>query len=111
MKTIILPLVLLAWPLAPIVAQETGNLDDTFVETPTQPVIISDYQSSNAGTQIVIRSGEKEVYYEYRVNGQVMEIKVVPQVGPEYYLVPADGGWARESESGMLVPSWVLFRW
>jgi hypothetical protein len=40
-----------------------------------------------------------------------MEIKVVPQIGPEYYLVPADGGWARESESGMLVPSWALFRW
>jgi len=111
MKTIILPLVLLARPLAPIVAQETGNLDDTFVETPTQPVIISDYQSSNAGTQIVIRSGENEVYYEYRVNGQVMEIKVVTPNGPEYYLVPADGGWARESETGVLVPSWVLFRW
>ena len=39
-------------------------------------------------------------------------IKVVPEVGPEYYLVPADGGgWIRETESDMLVPSWVIFRW
>jgi len=49
---------------------------------------------------------------EYRVNGQLMEIKVVPEVGPEYYLVPADGGgWIRETDSDMLVPSWVIFRW
>lgn len=52
------------------------------------------------------------VYYEYRVNGEVKEIKVVPDIGPSYYLVPAEGGgWIREGETSLLVPSWVLFRW
>ncbi|MGF2688080.1 DUF2782 domain-containing protein [Marinobacter sp. DUT-3] len=97
---------------APVVAQQGGGLDQEVVETPKEPIVVSDYQPSSEGPQIVIRPGEQEVFYEYRVNGQLVEIKVVPEVGPEYYLVPADGGgWIREDETDMLVPSWVLFRW
>lgn len=83
------------------------------VETPREPVVVSDYQPPGSEAQIVIRPGdENEVFYEYRVNGELVEIKVVPDVGLEYYLVPADGGgWIRESETDLLVPSWVLFRW
>ena len=92
----------------PLVAQE----DIDVVQTPREPLVVSDYQPSADGAQIVIRPGENEVFYEYRVNGQLVEIKVVPEVGPEYYLVPADGGgWIRESETDMLVPRWVIFRW
>ena len=67
-----------------------------------------------AGEQpdIVIREEEDKTFYEYRVNGILKEIKVVPKVGPAYYLVPADGeGWIREERSQMLVPKWVLFEW
>lgn len=83
------------------------------VEAPREPVVVSDYQPPGSEAQIVIRPGEgKEVFYEYRVKGELVEIKVVPEVGPEYYLVPAEGGgWIRESETDLLVPSWVLFRW
>lgn len=96
---------------APAMAQE-GMEDNGVVETPREPLVVSDYQPSSEGPQVVIRPGENEVFYEYRVNGQLMEIKVVPEVGPEYYLVPADGGgWIRESETDMLVPSWIIFSW
>jgi hypothetical protein len=62
--------------------------------------------------QIVIRHEEQKTFYEYRVNGVLKEIKVVPQIGPTYYLVPADGNaWIREDRSQVLVPSWVLFKW
>ncbi|MGO1503157.1 MAG: DUF2782 domain-containing protein [Marinobacter sp.] len=112
MKRIACSAVLLAWGIGAVSAQESGALDTTVVETPKEPVVISDYQSSSEGPQIVIRSGDDEVFYEYRVNGQLMEIKVVPEVGLEYYLVPADGGgWVREADSGVMVPSWILFRW
>lgn len=95
----------------PVTAQD--DMDDSdVVETPREPLVVSDYQPSSEGPQVVIRPGENEVFYEYRVNGQLMEIKVVPEVGPEYYLVPADGGgWIRENETDMLVPSWIIFRW
>ncbi|MBO6850440.1 MAG: DUF2782 domain-containing protein [Marinobacter sp.] len=97
---------------ATAVAQDSGGLDQEVVATPQEPLVVSDYQPSSDGAQIVIRPGENEVFYEYRVNGQLVEIKVVPEVGPEYYLVPADGGgWIREDQTDMLVPSWVIFRW
>jgi hypothetical protein len=95
----------------PVVAQESMD-DSNVVQTPREPLVVSDYQPPSDGPQIVIRPGEEEVFYEYRVNGQLMEIKVVPEIGPEYYLVPADGGgWIRENETDMLVPSWVIFSW
>ena len=61
--------------------------------------------------EIVIRHGEDKTLYEYRVNGVLREIKVVPKNGKEYYLVPSDGGWIKEGESTLLIPSWVIFRW
>lgn len=92
----------------PVMAQDGKEA----VQTPREPLVVSDYQPSSDGPQIVIRPGDDEVFYEYRVNGKLMEIKVVPEVGPEYYLVPVDGGgWIREDETDMLVPSWVIFSW
>ncbi|PID42143.1 MAG: hypothetical protein CSB48_11455 [Proteobacteria bacterium] len=62
--------------------------------------------------QITIRHGEGKTFFEYRVNGVLKEIKVKPANGPEYYLVPVDGGgWIREEKSQLLVPAWVIFRW
>lgn len=63
--------------------------------------------------QITIYNDAEKTYYEYRVNGQLKEIKVVPTIGKEYYLVPApgEGDFIRHEESQMLIPKWVLFRW
>jgi len=62
--------------------------------------------------KITIRHEKDKTFYEYRVNGILQEIKVVPSVGPAYYLVPADGNtWIREGHTQLLVPSWVLFKW
>lgn len=62
--------------------------------------------------EITIRHENDETFYEYRVNGILKEIKVVPKIGPSYYLVPADGNaWIREDRSQVLVPSWILFKW
>jgi len=67
---------------------------------------------SGQEAEITIRDGEDKTFYEHRVNGVLTEIKVVPAVGSEYYLVPADGGgWIREERSSVLVPKWVLFEW
>ena len=112
MKRIACSALLLGCFSAPLMAQNDGALDTTPVETPKEPLVITDYQPPGGGTEIVIRPGDGEVFYEYRVNGQLMEIKVVPEVGPEYYLVPADGGgWVQDTDSDLLVPSWVIFRW
>jgi len=90
-----------------------ASIAQVAVEPPKEPVVVQDYQPPASDSQIVIRSGDEEgaTYYEYRVGGEIVEIKVVPASGPEYYLVPVEGGWARESSPRMRVPSWVLFRW
>jgi len=112
MKRIACSALLLGCFCVPAVAQDEGALDAVPVVTPQEPLVISDYQRPEGGPEIVIRPGENEVFYEYRVNGQLMEIKVVPETGPEYYLVPADGGgWVQDTDSDLLVPSWVIFRW
>ena len=68
--------------------------------------------ASGEEPDIVIREEDDKTFYEYRVGGVLKEIKVVPKVGPVYYLVPADGeGWIREEKSQVLVPKWVLFEW
>ncbi len=61
---------------------------------------------------VTIRHGEQETFYDYRVNGILVEIKVVPKQGPVYYLVPAEGGgWIRQEESQLLIPSWKILTW
>jgi hypothetical protein len=65
-----------------------------------------------AEPEILIRKEDNKTFYEYRVNGVLKEIKVVPDIGPTYYLIPQDGNaWIREDRSQVLVPSWVLFEW
>jgi hypothetical protein len=63
---------------------------------------------------IVIRHTDDSTYYEYTVNGEVQEIKVVPKEGPTYYLVPVgqdSEDFKRQTQSKLVVPKWVIFRW
>lgn len=81
------------------------------MEAVNPPVRASEYQPSPGEPQVVIRPGEDATYYEYRVNGELREIRVKPKVGPVYYLVPVDGEFIRQDGSQLVVPEWVLFEW
>ena len=62
--------------------------------------------------QIVIRQEDNKTIYQHSVNGVITEIKIIPEIGATYYLVPDDGGgWIREDRSETLIPKWVLFEW
>jgi hypothetical protein len=61
---------------------------------------------------IIIRHSEDKTFYEYKVNGELVEIKVVPKMGPAYYLVPTDDDdMKRQKQSNLSVPTWVIFSW
>ncbi|WP_370294115.1 DUF2782 domain-containing protein [Thalassolituus sp.] len=67
-----------------------------------------------AGETVTIRNDGDNTYYEFRVNGEIVEIKVQPKVGPAYYLTPTqaeDQEFERTDVPNMRVPKWVLFRW
>lgn len=63
--------------------------------------------------KVEIVSGEERTVYEYRQNGILMAIKVVPKNGRPYYMVPADGnGLPGNLETARhLYPQWVIIEW
>lgn len=72
----------------------------------TGPVVAEDEPD------IQIRYGEDETVYEYRVNGEIVEIKIVPKIGPVYYLVRTEeGDFERSETSRLLFPSWKILEW
>lgn len=77
----------------------------------TQAETLPDFDADEPA--VTIRHDNDRTYYEYHVNGQLREIKVVPKGGRPYYLVPAErgDGFIRAEESQLLIPKWILFRW
>jgi hypothetical protein len=67
--------------------------------------------AAQRGPDVVVIAEEDRMIYEFRQNGQLRMIRVVPSFGKPYYLVPKDPtqaeGDLRRVES--LVPSWVLW--
>ncbi len=62
---------------------------------------------------IEIVEGEERTIYEYRNNGILMMIKIVPKVGRPYYMVPADGSahYQNLDHKKKLYPQWVIVEW
>lgn len=64
--------------------------------------------------QVTITKQTEQTVEEYRAGGRLYMIKVIPKVGPPYYLVDdlGDGKFARQDrlDSGLRVPRWVLKR-
>ena len=79
------------------------------------PLLVAHAQDSDVAPgepTVTIRHGESETFYDYRVNGELVQIRVVPETGPVYYLVPADGGeWIRQDKPALLIPSWKILEW
>lgn len=67
-----------------------------------------------AGDSItIIDQSELGQVFEFRQNGVLIMIKVIPDQGRPYYMVPADGSphYQDLSEVKHLYPNWVLLEW
>ena len=62
------------------------------------------------GPDVVIIAGDDKVVYEFRQNGQLRMVRVVPKWGKPYYLVPRDDteGFGDLQRADMLLPQWVI---
>ena len=82
-------------PLAPEQPSEDTQPPDTYLEP-----------------EITIVVKPEVVQYEYRINGQLYMIKVVPAKGKPYYLIDPDGTgqWHRSFTSDVVPPQWVIKR-
>lgn len=64
--------------------------------------------------QVTITKHAEQTVEEYRMGGKLYMIKIIPKVGPPYYLVDdlGDGKFSRQEslDSGLRVPRWVIKR-
>jgi len=63
----------------------------------------------------IIRKGKKTIQ-EFRKNGQLYMVKIIPAVGPSYYLIDTDGDGnmdvrGSDLDKGMKINQWKLFEW
>lgn len=80
-------------------------------ETPLVQTLPGEPPAEFRGPDVTIIAGEERMVYEYRQNGQLRMIKVVPSVGRPYYLVPRDPtqGFGDLEQARTLVPEWVIW--
>ena len=76
---------------------------------PTDPPPAVSLQEAR-GPDVTLIAGEERTVYEYRQNGKLRMIKVVPKVGKPYFLAPRDPttGFGDLEQADTLVPRWVL---
>lgn len=82
--------------------------------SPVLPPSVQNGDSFEPEVRIIKR--KDEVVTEYRINGQLYMVKVVPASGPPYYLVDQDGDGSLDSPGDQLdpmlvVPRWVIHSW
>ena len=69
------------------------------------------YASAQRGPDVVIIAEEDKMIYEFRQNGELRMIRIVPTFGKPYYLVPVDStkGFGDLQRVDALIPNWILW--
>jgi hypothetical protein len=83
-------------------------------ETPEPPLPVESGEELEPDITI-IRKGDKMIH-EYRHNGSLYMIKIIPDKGPPYYLIDSDGDGnldVRRSDvdTGIRINQWKIFSW
>ncbi len=98
------------------VAAEPVN-PDVLQPVPEPPPLPEPVQSGEVlEPEITIIQKEETTIQEYRINGTLYMVKVLPRIGLPYYLIDQDGDGLLETQlSGIytdpIVPQWILYRW
>jgi len=107
-------LCLMAFFSAAIAAEGLADSSVT-PEVPDMPLPVEDGEPMDADITIT-RRGEKTIH-EYRVNGKIYKIKIIPDIGPAYYFIDPDGDGEMEEvtesdlDSLIKVNQWTIFSW
>lgn len=90
--------------------KEQGELA-TVPEPPPLPADSAAPEDNYLEPEITISVKKDDtVQYEYRINGKLYMIKVVPAKGKPYYLIDPEGTgeWRRSFTSTVVPPQWLL---
>ncbi len=97
-----------------ISAEENISDDSAVSEGSVMPMSAEDDELISDIT--ITRRGDKTIH-EYRVNGQIYKIKIVPDIGPAYYYIDPDGDGEMEEvkggdfDQGIKINQWTIFSW
>ena len=88
------------------------------VDVPPPPAISFDEDAADEELEpeVTIIQRRDAIHEEYRHNGRLYMVKVIPEVGPPYFFVDRDGDGIMESrmndrDEKIMVPQWVIFSW
>ena len=101
-------------PLLPLAISAAEPAAERPTATPAATKASQRTSAMDAGrdVDVDIIAAEDRVIYEYRVNGVITAIKVVPKNGRPYYMVPIDGSPHYEiNPDATLYPKWILLEW
>jgi hypothetical protein len=97
----------------PVSAQRPPNLEP-IPEVPLPPVPVNP-NDSTLEPQVTIRQQGEDTVEEFRNNGRVYMIRVVPRNAPPYYImdIPGDGMIPPPVSFGpeIRAPMWSIFSW
>ena len=108
---------------ATMLTLSTAVSAQTAAEPPPANAVIEHPPSAAGGDpgaelapEITITERGETSIEEYRVNGQLYMIKIIPKKGVPYYLVDSNGDGLmsrrfNDLSPGFLIPSWVILRW
>jgi len=86
--------------------------DAELIDEVPPPPKVQDGEVLEGEPEITIRKKEKETVHEYRMNGELYMMKIVPDHGVAYYLYREDqhSDWVNVGPNPPLaVPKWTLF--
>lgn len=84
---------------------------------PEQPDIpLPVHSGENLQPDITIIRGKKKTIQEYRRNGEIYMVKVIPDKGPAYYLIDINGDGkldvrGSDLDKGLNINMWKLLEW
>jgi len=84
------------------------------VEPPPVPDAVKSGETLEPEVTIIKR--KDTTVHEYRANGRLYMVKIIPGVGAPYYLVDSDGDGNLETRQDDLaadisIPGWVILKW
>lgn len=102
--------------VSPGMAEDGGTPADEPASAPQPPALPPPVVSGEPlQPDVRIRETGRETVYEYRRNGRVYLVRVVPRVGPPYHFYDVNGDGVLEYRPGEpmhhQIHQWTLFRW
>ncbi len=90
---------------------------EEFAAVPEPPELPMPVQSGESlAPDITITRKGKKTIQEYRKNGELYMVKIIPDIGPAYYFIDTDGDGemdvrGSDLDKGTNINQWKIFEW